>query len=80
MGSWKFLPPFLYNGPLGRVGGGGECKPRVSTSGLSGFKLHVNHTFISQQSVVFHSFISHYFAAIYHALKRYSEIELVIVR
>ena len=78
MGSWKFLLPFLYNVPLGRVGG--ECKPRVSPSGLSDFKLHVNHTFISQQSVVFHSFISHYFAAIYHVLKRYPEIELVIAR
>ena len=61
-------------------GGGGECTPRVGPSGLSGFKLHVNYTFISQQSVVFHSFISHYFAAIYHVLKRYPEIELVIVR
>ena len=61
-------------------GGGEECKPRVSPSGLSGLKLHVNHTFISQQSVVFHSFISHYFPAIYHVLKRYPEIELVIAR
>ena len=72
-------PTILYNGPLGSVGGG-ECTPRVSPSDLSGFKLHVNHTFISQQSVLFHSFISHYFAAIYHVLKRYPEIELVIVR
>ena len=44
--------------PWAGLGGGGECKPRVSPSGLSGFKLHVNHTFISQQSVVFHSFTS----------------------
>ena len=73
-------PTIFIQWSLGQGWGGGECKPRVSTSGLSGFKLHVNHTFISQQSVVFHSFISHYFAAIYHALKRYSEIELVIVR
>ena len=71
---------------LGRGGGGGngnflgECTPRVGPSGLSGFKLHVNYTFISQQSVVFHSFISHYFAAIDPVLKRYPDIELVIVR
>ena len=73
-------PTILYNGPLGSVGGGGECTPRVGPSGLSGFKLHVNYTFISQQSVVFHSFISHYFAAIDPVLKRYPDIELVIVR
>ena len=58
---------------------------------LNPFKAVYRISFLSPKSsspvivapssvAVFHSFISHYFAAKYHVLKRYPEIELVIAR